>query len=86
MNIYIEVNYIGWECDILRKGNFPVNSWQFKEDPDWTVAEVTLKWINEIRRENNISKITKVTYNRDNDITDLVKELDSRIYDITLPF
>ncbi|MBB6446432.1 hypothetical protein HNR53_003091 [Bacillus benzoevorans] len=63
-----------------------MNSWQFKEDPDWTVAEVTLKWINEIRRENNISKITKVTYNRDNDITDLVKELDSRIYDITLPF
>lgn len=86
MNIHIEVNYVSWECDILKKGNFPVNSIKFKQEPDRAAADVALKWINQIRRENNISKIIKVTYNKEHDITDIIKDLDSRIYDCDLPF
>src|SRR4051812_16958265 len=76
MNVLIEIIYIGWQNEILRKGNFLVNTKKFKEDPDHTVAEVALKWIHDIRVEGHISKIIRVRYNGENDITELVEELD----------
>lgn len=85
MNVLIEINYIGWESRISQKGNFAVDSWKFKEDPDWTVAAAALTWINKIRRENNVSKIINVTYNNEHDITNIVMDLGNRIYN-NLPF
>jgi len=75
MNIHIEIIYFGSRSDILRKGNFPVNSRRFNEDPDRAAAEVALNWIWEIRREHHVGKIIKVTYNKEHEITDLVMEL-----------
>ena len=86
MMVHIELVYLGWDNTIMQKGNFPVDQRKFKEDPDYAAAEVALKWIREIRREHEVSKIIKVTYNKEHDITDLVKDLDTRIYDIDLPF
>lgn len=49
MDIFIEINYIGWESDIIQNGSFPVNNRKFKNDPDWAAAEVALQRINQIR-------------------------------------
>lgn len=84
-NVHIEINYIGWQSDITRKGNFPINIYKFKQNGDRTAAEVALNWINKIRNEEHIGEILKVTYNKDHDITELVKDLDNKIYD-DLPF
>ncbi|WP_428909455.1 hypothetical protein [Niallia sp. Krafla_26] len=86
MNIHIELTYIGWESTITQKGNFRVDDREFREVPDKAAAEVTLNWIKGIRRERGINNILKVTYNNEHDITDLVKDLDTRIHDDGLPF
>ena len=42
------------------------------------VAEVTIKWIRELRKEGSVSRIIKTIYNEVHDITDLVIELDNQ--------
>ena len=75
MNVHIEIIYLGWQNEILRKGNFPVNERKFKENPDCAVAKIAFKWINQIKVEGHCSKIIRVKYNGTNDITELVKDL-----------
>jgi hypothetical protein len=76
MNIVIEIIYLGWKHEVLRTGSFPVNKKKFAKNPDQTAAELALSWIWIIRKNENVSKIIKVTYNKDHDITKLVNALD----------
>jgi len=75
MNVLIKLTYIGWEeSNTERKGYFPVNGRSFNENSDMAVTEVAYGWLREILREEHISKIVKITYNGEHDITALVKE------------
>jgi hypothetical protein len=76
MNITIKVIYRGYEARLMRRGSFPVNSFEFEIDPDQEAARVAYEWIKQIRREGHIEEIIEVFYNGENDITELVKEID----------
>ena len=73
MNVLIKLVYVSWESNSERKGYFQVNSRSFNENSDMTVAEVAYQWVRDILREENISQLVEVTYNKEHDITALVK-------------
>lgn len=77
MNILVELTYIGWDSTIQRSGSFPVNSKKFHENSEATAAEIAIKWIREIYRHEHISRLISVKFNRDHDITGLVR---SKLY------
>lgn len=74
MTIFIEIYYFGQSHEIYRKGNFPVNRRKFDSDPAGAAAEVALNWIKDILREHFVSRVIRVTYNKENDITELVNK------------
>ena len=73
MNVLVELTYIGWESTIQRRRSFPVNQRNFNENNEAAAAEIALKWIREISRQEQISRLISVKFNGHNDITDLVK-------------
>jgi hypothetical protein len=74
MKVTIRLKYLSWGGEMLRAGSFPVNERLFREDPDKEAVRVTKQWIKEIRREHEIKGITKVIYDGEKDITELVKK------------
>ena len=72
MNVLIKLEYIGWEGNTESKGYFPINKRKFEEKEDLAIAEVAYQWVKDIRRAENISKIVKITYSGDRDITEIV--------------
>lgn len=70
----------------MQKASFPVNAKYFKEDSDQEATRVAFKWWKQIQRVMSYrARIETVTYNGENNITELVKQLDEdQIQD--LPF
>ncbi|MCO0600667.1 hypothetical protein NGI46_25390 [Peribacillus butanolivorans] len=61
----------------LAERKFPVVNSEFKEDPHWAAAFAAYEWIQQIQNVFGSSKdfrIDKVVYNRDNNITELIKK------------
>ncbi|WP_205439666.1 hypothetical protein [Peribacillus alkalitolerans] len=69
------------------EGMFPVNSKDFKEDPDMTVGIIAYEWIQKIKHQTGYreTEITQVVYNEEHDITELVRQIKPVIKD-NLPF
>ncbi|WP_243355863.1 hypothetical protein [Bacillus litorisediminis] len=58
-------------------GHFRVNYRNFKEDPNKEAARIAYKWILKINFEHGYTaKILNVTWNEENDITELVRKID----------
>ena len=73
MNVLVELTYIGWESTtIQRRGSFPVNQRKFNENNETAAAEIAIRWIQEIRRQEQISRLISVKFNGHNDITNIV--------------
>lgn len=89
MNINITIHYRSTsDSRLLQSGYFPVNSLEFKKDPNKEAARVAYEWWKLIKRDMSFQVIIdKVTYNEEHNITELVKQLDDApIPDIDLPF
>ncbi len=69
-------------------GEFYVRDSEFKKDPDFAVAVVAYEWIQQMKRETGQREtiIEKVTWNEDNDITEVVKEIQPVPQEDNLPF
>ncbi|MBT2647216.1 hypothetical protein J7E52_10855 [Bacillus sp. ISL-34] len=66
----------------MQSGNFPVPNSEFKKDPDCTAAIAAYEWIQQIKISFAASedfRIDQVVYNEDNNITELVKKVNSKI-------
>lgn len=75
MNILIKINYKSdSDSKLLQKASFPVNTYKFKQDPNKEAARVAYEWWKFVKREMSYRvRITEVTYNEGNDITELVR-------------
>jgi hypothetical protein len=83
MNIHLEVSFIGRASRSLMSGSFPVRVSDFKKDPNKTASLMAMDWIRKIKREHgyNIYEFElKVTYDRKNDITELVRKCFEDLY------
>ena len=88
MNINISIHLYAHGNNCFKGGSFAVMPSDFKKDSDWTAAIVAFEWIKQIKRELGFSddfRITKVYYNEDIDITELVKKVEPIDHD-DLPF
>ncbi|WP_071394804.1 hypothetical protein [Bacillus tuaregi] len=70
MEVFIELIYFGQRSEILRKGNFPIE--KYNKDLDMAAAEAAIHWIKQIKREHIVSRIIKVTYDKNHDITEII--------------
>ncbi|MFS0591701.1 hypothetical protein AB1L05_08875 [Cytobacillus horneckiae] len=61
----------------LRRGNFDIKNSEFKKDPDWYISILAYEWIQKQISEYDGRKteIVKVTWNEENDITEIVKQI-----------
>jgi hypothetical protein len=69
-------------------GDFTVNNRDFKKDPDFTCAVIAYEWIQKLKYDTGFRETTidEVTWNQENDITELVKKIKPIIADDNLPF
>lgn len=89
MNINIQIHYIStYDSKMSQRGSFPVNVYQFRQNPNLEAARVAFTWWKLIKKDMSYKvAIERVTYNAENDITELVKRLDKApIPDLDLPF
>jgi hypothetical protein len=72
----------------MRSGYFYVNDDEFKEDEDFTVACVAYEWIQKQKREFGCNDIVvdKVIWNKENDITEIVRQIVPVLPPDDLPF
>lgn len=72
----------------FRNGEFHVRDSEFKKDPDFAVAVVAYEWIQQQWRESGCRDliIENVTWNEENDITQIVREIEPVLPDDDLPF
>lgn len=72
----------------MQRGEFFVKDRNFKKDPDFAVAVVAYEWIQQQKRETGQREtiIEKVTWNEENDITQIVKEIEPVLPEDKLPF
>ncbi|MBG9548468.1 hypothetical protein [Cytobacillus firmus] len=72
----------------FRNGEFHVRDSEYKKYPDFAVAVVAYKWIQQQKRETGQREtiIEKVTWNEVNDITEIVKEIEPVLPEDNLPF
>lgn len=72
----------------LRSGNFNIKNSDFKKDPDWYIAIIAYEWIKDQIAEygGRKTEILRVTWNEENDITDIVKSIYPIMPDDNLPF
>lgn len=61
----------------LRRGEFFIRNSDFKKDQDWHVSIKAYEWIQEQISEfgGRKTEIIKVTWNEENDITEIVKQI-----------
>lgn len=86
MHVLIKLEYMSWGGIVERKGAFPVNSGNFAAHGDLAVAEIAYRWIRNIMiKEHPVNEVVKVTYDREHDITELVKQKLNR-WEMDLPF
>ncbi|PAD67037.1 hypothetical protein CHH83_20950 [Bacillus sp. 7586-K] len=72
--VFIQVHYDVNGMKALRRGDFKVNPYKYKMDPDKTAAEVAEQFVRQVKRESNVKiEIVKVLYN-EVDITELVND------------
>lgn len=85
INLNIQLNIEGTKS--IRGGSFPVNTQEFKDNPDFTVAVIAYQFIQDCKKETGFrdTVIEKVIYDGDKDITEIVKEIRPVIQD-DLPF
>ncbi len=71
----------------MRRGEFFVPDRDFKDDPNFAVAVVAYEWIQQQMNETGHREtiIEKVTWNEQNDITEVVNQIQPIIKD-DLPF
>ncbi|MBG9450421.1 hypothetical protein ABE67_14075 [Cytobacillus firmus] len=71
----------------LCKGEFTVRTSDFKKDPHFAVSVVAYEWIQKQWRESGCRAmiIEKVTWNEENDITEIVRGIEPVVEDV-LPF
>ncbi|WP_264805127.1 hypothetical protein [Cytobacillus sp. NCCP-133] len=74
-------------CRGMRRGEFYVRDQDFRADADFAVSIVAYEWIQQQLNETGHREtvIEKVTWNEQNNITDLVKKIQPVIKD-DLPF
>lgn len=84
--IQTTLNFEG--CRGFRNGEFHVRDSEFKKDPDFAVAVVAYEWIQQQWRESGCRNmiIEKVTWNEENDITRVVRDIVPVIPEDDLPF
>ncbi|WP_370225311.1 hypothetical protein [Cytobacillus sp.] len=72
----------------FRNGEFHVRDSEFKKDPNFAVAVVAYEWIQQQKRESGYREtiIEKVTWNEQNDITQIVREIEPVLPEDDLPF
>lgn len=72
----------------FRNGEFHVRDSEFKKDPDFAIAVAAYEWIQQQKRETGQREtiIEKVTWNEENDITDIVREIEPALPEDDLPF
>lgn len=72
----------------FRNGEFHIRDIEFKKDPNFAVAVVAYEWIQAQWRESGCRDmiIEKVTWNEENDITQIVREIQPIIPKDDLPF
>lgn len=70
-----------------QEGIFSVNTKDFKDNPDMTVGIIAYEWIQRIMHQTGYreTEITRVVYNEEYDITEVVKQIRPVIQD-DLPF
>lgn len=89
MNIIIRIDYTSdLGSKMMKQASFPVNSYKYKQNDNNEAARVAFNWWKVIKHEMSYRAILeKVTYNGDNDITELVKQIDDApLPDLDLPF
>ncbi|MEK3855922.1 hypothetical protein [Cytobacillus sp. FSL H8-0458] len=72
----------------FRNGEFFVPDREFNKDPNFAVAVVAFKWIQQQMNETGHREtiIEKVTWNEKNDITQIVREIKPVLPEDNLPF
>ncbi|USK40183.1 hypothetical protein LIS77_06710 [Cytobacillus firmus] len=72
----------------FRNGEFYVRDSEFKKDPDFAVAVVAYEWIQQQWRASGCRDmvIERVTWNEENDITQIVREIEPVLPEDDLPF
>lgn len=72
----------------FRNGEFHVRDSEFNKDPNFAVAVVAYEWIQKQKRETGQREtiIEKVTWNEQNDITQIVREIQPVLPEDNLPF
>lgn len=89
MNVNIQIHYTStYDSKMSQRGSFPVNAYQFRQNPNQEAARVAFIWWKLIKKDMSYKvAIERATYNAENDITELVKWLDKApIHDDNLPF
>jgi len=72
MNINIALHYVNRGNRKLRRGDFKVNAYKYKEDPIKEAVRVAKEWINQLVLEEPEMIIERVVYNQVHDITNLI--------------
>jgi hypothetical protein len=69
-------------------GEFHVRDSDLKKDPNFAVAVAAYEWIQQQKRETGQRDtiIEKVTWNENNDITEIVREIEPVLPEDDLPF
>lgn len=87
MKVLIETHLIVEGSRSIRRASFHVNDREFKNDANFAVACVAYDWIKKQWKEYGCRDmiIEKVTWNEENDITEIVQEIEPIVPD-DLPF
>jgi hypothetical protein len=87
MRVLIEIHLTIDGVGNLVAGDFTVNNRDFKKDPDFACAVIAYEWIQKLKYDTGFRETTidEVTWNQENDITELVRKIKPVIKD-DLPF
>ncbi|MFP7445215.1 hypothetical protein SFC50_16120 [Bacillus infantis] len=88
MRVLIEIQLTIDGTGSVSTGDFTVNNQDFKKDPDFACAVIAYEWIQKLKYDTGFRETTidEVTWNQENDITELVKTIKPIIADDNLPF
>ncbi|ASV70167.1 MULTISPECIES: hypothetical protein [Cytobacillus] len=72
----------------LRRGSFLISDYEFKKNPDWYIGIKAYEWIQQQIAEygGRKTEIIQVTWNEENDITEVVKSIYPIMPEDDLPF
>lgn len=88
MKVHIEVHLRIDGIGHLQRGPFDVNPVEFAENPDMAATKIAYDFIQEIKSQTGYreTKIEKVIYDGEHNITKLVRNYEPYIDDSILPF